>query len=138
MTEITHRVKVFVFQFTEEIPHYLMLRAKPRQENFWGPVMGTIRPWEDLDRAILREVREETGLDRPEEVVDLEIRDVWTMGEEHLVDWMYGFRVRPAQLTLGDGVSEFQWVPFPRCYESLETETNRKGLIRLHTMLDAG
>ena len=135
---ITHRIRMFVFQFEEEVPHYLMVRPKPLQENFWGPLLGTIQPWENVDRAILREVREETGLERPEEVLDLELRDVWTMGEEHLVDWMYGIRIRHEDhATRPESFGETRWVPFPTCYDTLENEFNRRGLIRLHTMLES-
>lgn len=138
MKTILHRVKAFVFQFEEGVPQYLVVKSKPSQENFFGPVLGTIQPWENPLRALHREVREETGLDRHEEILDLEIRDVWSMGEEHLVDWMYGVRVPHLahDLRLGDTVSEYRWVPFSVCYETLHNETNRRGLIRLHTMLD--
>jgi hypothetical protein len=65
MSELIHRIKVFVFQQAGPEPHYLLLRSAQGIEGWGGPVHGTLGFGEKLETAIEREVLDDTGILQP-------------------------------------------------------------------------
>ena len=140
MIEIAHRVKVFVYRFAGGDVRYLLVRARPRAEGLWGPIVGPIRPSEDVPRAVRRRVREKIGVDRMEAVLDLHAVERTQVGGLDLVEWAYACRIPGVDeppLLLGPDLSEWCWEDFTRAYSRLEFEANRSAMLRLHTLLRA-
>lgn len=138
MTELLHRIKVFVFQQAGPEPAYLLLRAAQGMESFWGPVQGSIGFGEKLESAIQREVLDDTGLLQPLDLIDLGMPARWQLGVEDVIEWTFGFRTTPgAHPRLDPRFAEFRWARFSLAYPSLELETDRAAIMRLHTLLRA-
>lgn len=139
MTEVLHRVRVFVFQVSEEVPEYLLLRPAQGIEACWGPIHGSIGFGEQLESAIRREVRTDAGIDTPLDVIDLEMPSRWLVGDEQIIEWNFGVRTTPiaSDITLDDRWSDFRWAQFSNAYPSLELEYDRAAIMRLHTLLNA-
>lgn len=138
MTELVHRIKVFVFRYRGTQPDYLLLRgAVP--ESFWGPIQGPIGFGEKLETAIRREVMDDIGISRPLGVVDLQMPGRWVLGDEEVIEWTYGFRTLPERpdLQLSPRWSAYRWSLFNEAYPSLELEPDRAAILRLHAMLKA-
>lgn len=140
MTEIFHRVRVFVYRYSEGTPQYLLLRAPMGIESFWTPLHAALGFGEQLEGAIGRGVVEDTGLGLPSELIDLEMTNHTLLGDEDIVEWNYG--IQPSGPT--DEVhlresrwSEFRWEGFSDAYPKLELEMDRAAILRLHTMLHA-
>jgi hypothetical protein len=135
--ELCHRVRVFVYRYSEGSPDYLLLRAA-RMESFWTPIHGPIGFGERFDSAIRREVMDDIGLARPSRLIDLEMPTRWQLGDEQTIEWVFGYHAQPA---LGDlrvdleRWSDFRWVQFTEAYPSLELEYDRAAIMRLHTLL---
>ena len=87
MSELIHRIKVFVFQQAGPEPHYLLLRSAQGIEGLWGPVQGTIGFGEKLENAIQREVLDDTGILQPADVIDLGMPARWCFGDEDVIEW---------------------------------------------------
>ena len=141
MIEVAHGVKVFVFRFAGSDIRYLLVRARPRAEALWGPLVGPIRPSEDPERAVRRSVREEIGVDRGDSLLDLRAVERTRLGDLDLIEWAYGYRLPGSDepsLELGPDVSEFLWEDFTRAYRRLELEANRRAVLRLHMFLRRG
>jgi ADP-ribose pyrophosphatase YjhB (NUDIX family) len=141
MIEIAHRVKVFVYRFAGRDVRYLLVRARPRAEALWGPIVGPIRPSEDVVRAVRRRVREEIGVDRMQTLLDLRAVERTHVGGLDLIEWAYACQIPGADeppLLLGPDLSEWCWEDFQRAYQRLEFEANRQAMLRLHTLLNAG
>ena len=139
MTDLVHRIKVFVFRFRGTQPDYLLLRAA-HTESFWGPLQGPIGFGEKLDTAIRREVLDDIGISRPMGVVDLQMPGRWVLGDEEVIEWTYGFRTPPESLDvmqLSPRFSAHRWASFTDAYPSLELEPDRAALLRLHSLLKA-
>ncbi|MCC7014337.1 MAG: NUDIX domain-containing protein [Planctomycetes bacterium] len=137
MTELVHRIKVFVFRFRGAQPDYLLLRgAVP--ESFWGPIQGPIGFGEKLETAIRREVMDDIGISRPVDLLDLHQPGRWLVGDEEVIEWTFGFRAQPDQpsLQLSPRWSAFRWALFSDAYPSLELEPDRAAILRLHTLLN--
>ena len=139
MVELLHRVKIFVFQQAGPEPQYLLLKPAQGVEGFWGPVQGPIGFGEKLENAIHREVLDDTGLVKSLDLIDLGMPARWTLGDEDIVEWTYGFKTLAGtkQLRLDPRWAEFRWLPFPEAYPSLELDADRAAIMRLHTLLRA-
>lgn len=134
-----HRVKIFVFQQAGPEPAYLLLRGAQGCESFWGPVQGSLGFGEKLETAIRREVLDDTGILQPLDVIDLGMPARWTLGDEDVIEWTYGFKALAgtSQLRLDPRWAEFRWAQFSQAYPSLELDVDRAAIMRLHTLLRA-
>ncbi|MAF64928.1 MAG: hypothetical protein CMJ84_04620 [Planctomycetes bacterium] len=139
MNELSHRIKVFVFRMREARPDYLLLRGAQGLESFWGPVHGPVGFGEQLESAIQREVKDDVGIARPLDVIDLRMPARWVVGDEEIIEWAYGFRALDAgeQLELDGRWSAFRWAGFSEAYPALELENDRAAIARLHSLLGA-
>lgn len=138
MLALNHRVKVFVYRYSEQELQYLMLKHFPAHDNFWGPVCGPIQPWENPEKAVLREVREETGFLEPKSLLDLKSPDRLHLGETDWIEWVYGYQVRSEEdreIKLAPSLEGFRWNLFDEAYQSMEVEENRKAMLKLHMLL---
>lgn len=139
MYPLSHRVKIFVCRRNGPGPEYLLLRGDQGIESFWGPVHGEIGLGEKLESAIRREVLDDTGLDRPLELIDLGMPRRWVLGDEEVIEWHYGFRTLSGddEVQLATGWSAFRWAEFHDAYPRLELDQDRAAITRLHTILAA-
>lgn len=137
MTELLHRIKIFVYRLQGASPDYLLLRGGGH-ESFWGPIQGPIGFGEKLESAIRREVMDKVGVARPMDLIDLQMPSRWLVGDEEIVEWAFGFRTpieHPGPLP--DGAPQFRWADFSLAYPALELEGDRAAIMRLHTLLHA-
>jgi len=134
-----HRVKIFVFQQAGPEPAYLLLRGAQGLESFWGPVHGSLGFGEKLETAIRREVLDDTGILQPLDVIDLGMPARWTLGDEDVIEWTYGFKALAgtSKVRLDPRWAEFRWAQFSQAYPSLELDVDRAAIMRLHTLLRA-
>ncbi len=139
MSDLVHRIRVFVYRFVERHPHYLLLRGTQGIESFWTPIHGPIGFSEKLETAIRREVMDDIGIGRPNQLIDLEMPSRWLLGDEEIIEWNFGFQTQADEqlLRLDPRWSEFRWSAFTEAYPSLELEHDRAAIMRLHTLLHA-
>lgn len=139
MSELLHRVKVFVFQRHAVEPAYLLLKPAQGLEACWGPLQGSLGFGEKLDHAIRREVLDDIGLVQPIDVIDLGAPARWNLGDEDVIEWCFGFQAPTGDhpIKLDRRWSDFRWAGFHAAYPSLELDTDRAAILRLHTMLRA-
>jgi len=139
MSELLHRIKVFVFRHQGAEPHYLFLRGAQGIESFWGPVQGPIGFDEKIEMAVRREVLVDTGIASPLDVIDLAMPQVTLVGDEEVVEWSYGLKSPPLPqpLRLDPRWADFRWAPFSEGYPLLEFETDRAAFLRLHALIRA-
>ena len=138
MSELSHRVRVFVYRYDGGRPEYLLLRSAQGIEGFWTPIHGPIGFGEQVESAIRREVHDDIGLGRHTELIDLEMTSRWLLGDEEVIEWNFGFLPASPGHSLRidtERWSEFRWAPFPEAYPSLELENDRAAILRLHTRL---
>jgi hypothetical protein len=139
MSELLHRIKVFVFRYHGVEPHYLLLRGAQGIESFWGPVQGSLGFGENLENAVRREVQDDTGILTPLDLIDLRMPQVTLVGDEEVVEWTYGLKTPPTvdRLKLDPRWADFRWTPFSQGYPLLEFETDRAAFLRLHALIRA-
>jgi hypothetical protein len=138
MTDLVHRIKVFVFRYRGTHPDYLLLRPSA-PESLWGPIQGPIGFGEKLETAIKREVMDDIGISRPATLIDLQMPGRWLLGDEEVIEWTFGFRTMPEEprLSLSQRWSSFRWSSFQEAYPTLELDNDRAAILRLHALLKA-
>lgn len=138
MTELLHRIKIFVYRLQGTKPDYLLLRGGGH-ESFWGPIQGPLGFGEKLESAIRREVMDDIGIRRPMDLIDLQMPARWLLGDEEVIEWSFGFRtpLETLELQLAPRWADFRWADFSQAYPSLELEPDRAAIMRLHTLLHA-
>ena len=139
MTDLHHRVRVFVFSFRDRRPDYLLLRRSLSPESFWTPLHGPIGFGEKLETAVQREVVEDVGIGRVGEVIDLQIQTNHLLGDEQTIEWTYAVRAVDAarELVLDQTWAAYRWEAMEEAFPALEFEADRAALVRLHTLLAA-
>lgn len=142
MFALEHRVRVFVFQFRDREIEYLLLRLKPKQEWPLGPVVGPVGVDEGINDAIVREVREDTGLRTPHHIIDLSEPSKELFGDVGLVEWPFAYQAgAPGQpspgIVPGPRVGEFRWMTFEQAFRQVGNSMDREALVRLRLDLNA-
>ena len=143
MFALEHRVRVFVFQVLEQETLYLLVRPKPAAEWPLGPVVGPLGLDEHLRDAVVRGVKEETGIARPLHIIDLSQPRKELFGDIGLVEWSFAYQAgtpdRPIlDITPGPDIDEIAWMGFEEAFERIETSQDRENLVRLRWHLEAG
>jgi 8-oxo-dGTP pyrophosphatase MutT (NUDIX family) len=135
MFVLQHRVRVFVFEYDGPDVRYLLLRHRPAAEWPLGPVIGSVGLDEHLQDAALREVTEETGLTRPQQLIELADPAKDLFGDVGLVEWPFAYQAgspeRRVSIRPGPTVGEFVWMRFDEAFRSVEARRDRNALIRL-------
>jgi ADP-ribose pyrophosphatase YjhB (NUDIX family) len=137
MVEVVHRVRLFVYSFVDSHPDYLLLRRDQGVEAIWTPLQGRIQFDEKFEGAVLREFRREIGLERPEEIIDLQMPTQFDLGDERVIEWNYACRATPGDppVALHSDWADCRWSVFQEAFPALEFEQDRAAIIRLHTLL---
>ena len=139
---IDHQVRVFVFQVLDRGAEFLLLRQRPAAEWPPGPVVGTIRPEERLQDAVVREVEWETGITRPVHIMDLQIPGKELFGDIGLVEWPFAYQAGApsspvTKVCPGPTIEEFAWMNFAQAFEQVGNERDREALVRLQVSLQS-
>ncbi len=139
MVELLHRIKVFVYRLTAEEPDYLILKPDQGIEALWGPIQGELDFGEKLEQAIRRKVLDDTGMNPPGQLVDLEMPNRWSLGDEEIVEWTFGYHslthLDPDRLSRN--WSAHRWMEFAAAYPVLGFDDDRAAITRLHAFLNA-
>jgi hypothetical protein len=140
MLNLQHCVRVFVFQYLDEEVRYLLLRQKPMEEWPLGPVIGKVGVADHLQDAILRQVTVETGIRRPQHIIDLAQPDKELFGDMGLVQWPFAYQAgipgQPSpEVIPGPNIGEFAWMGFEQAFQSVEIPVDRKALVKLQLNL---
>ena len=140
MSEPTHQVNVFVFRRRDQGLHYLILRHEPEHEGFWSPLRAPIQPGDTLELAARREAGKALAPPSPEELIDLNHHERFTIGDFDCVEWSVGFGIgeRPAEVHLPADYREFLWAPIEQAFPLVEEEASRRAMMKLHFRLAAG
>ncbi len=136
MIHLKHHVKVFVYQHAGRETRYLMLKRLPEHEGLWGPMSGPIQPWENPEKAVLRQVKEYTGLQEPIHLLDLKFPDHFKIGDLEWIEWIFGYQVNEFERKFIHPHPQyfhgFRWEDFESAYQVMEADENRKAMFRLH------
>jgi 8-oxo-dGTP pyrophosphatase MutT (NUDIX family) len=127
-----------VLRWIDGQPSVLLIRDPYRN---WGLPKGHLEEGEDALQAALREVSEETGLDRLEvgpEVTTINwfFRRRGTLVHKYCTFFLMRSTEGMATPEVGEGITECVWLPFPQAMERLTYENARQTLRLVQQLLD--
>jgi 8-oxo-dGTP pyrophosphatase MutT (NUDIX family) len=115
---------------------YLLLKRTPRQGGFWQPLTGGVEDNETMEEALLREVREETGIRAVLRVIpSLQSRRFFA--PRAVYEHAFGIEVRPGTKVKLDGTehSDARWCTYEEAIRLLVFPGNKAALERLDSIL---
>lgn len=139
MSELLHRIKVFLFRFDAGEPRYLQLKPDQGFEGLWGPVQGELDFGDQLEGAIKKRIIQDVGVLQPGPTLDLDLTSRWTIGDEDVIEWNYGVQLRGDldPTVLEQHWAAHRWAGFSVAYPTMGLEFDRAAIMRLHTLLRA-
>ncbi|HPF14033.1 MAG: hypothetical protein H6830_09095 [Planctomycetes bacterium] len=139
MTDLLHRIKVFLYRQANPAPEYLLLKPFHGMEALWGPLQSELGFGEKLEPAIRHHVRADLGLVAPGQLIDLKAPSIWTLGDEDVIEWNYGYECtdRLDRDLISRNWSDYRWEDFTVAYPALGLEFDRQAILRLHSNLSA-
>ena len=139
MSELSHRIKIFLYRLTGAEPHYLLLKPDQGIEALWGPLQGSLGFGDKLESAVRRRVIDRTGFANPGQLIDLDMTERVSFGEEEIVQWIYGCQAvgEPDAARMEELWAAYRWLDFGEAYPSLGFEADRAAILRLHARLAA-
>jgi dATP pyrophosphohydrolase len=139
-------VLVVVYSHSGEV---LMLRRK-WPADFWQSVTGSLQWGETAQQAARRELKEETGLDAGDALVDAGISNRFPILSEWRTRYAPEVRFntehvfylelpRPSEILLNpDEHSEYCWLAWKRAAERASSYTNRDAILAIYPSQDIG
>jgi len=122
------------YLFADPPLEFLLFRRYPARGAIWVPISGKVEPSDpDLVAALRRELREETGLTRPESIDSLDWQ-VKFRAENGEVWRLHAYSVRVPRTfrpTLSPEHEAFEWVSADEAVRRLHFDDNRAAVRRL-------
>ncbi|WIV12729.1 NUDIX domain-containing protein [Proteiniborus sp. MB09-C3] len=135
------RINVQAFIFTRK-PDFkvLILKRIPKRSGYWQPVCGGIEDGEQETQAVKREIFEETGLEKIENIIDLKYSFVYEETKNgklmSMKDICYAVEVNSVvDVKLSDEHEKFIWCSELEAKQYLTWEHNLIALRKLMEMI---
>lgn len=129
--ELPVKMEVFVYDASEEIPKFLLVKRCPEDGGFWQPITGTMEFDESLKDCIVRELEEETGIKNIREISPEVYRFSWPKKDYTVVEVVYAVDTPEKNVTLSHEHVDFKWCTPEEALVTLEKESNKKALLQL-------
>lgn len=129
-------IMVWLYQWANAEPLYLLLKRNPSLGGYWQPVTGYIEPPENNRTAALRELLEETGIEKYEQVFDPEHYYFFDMNGQKCAMSVLAVEVKnPPAVRLSEEHTAFQWLSYADARRQLYWPNNKQALDILHVKL---
>ena len=133
-----NKVQVIIFRKNKGSIEFLLLRRIPERGGFWQPVTGGIEKDEDKKEAVIRELREETGI---KDFIRI-IENVYHLKLEGdgADEYVFGVEISPnTNISLKKNIylehDKYEWYKFEKALSLLKWPGNKEGLRRLNKIL---
>jgi 8-oxo-dGTP pyrophosphatase MutT (NUDIX family) len=130
------QVEAIIFRRNGNVIEYLLLKRLPERNGFWQPVTGGVEEGETQDKALQREITEETGVSN---IVALIIGLYYfEFSDPNLnQEYVYGVEVSSSEEIVLDPKehTEYRWCSFQEALQLLHWKENKEALRKLNTTL---
>lgn len=133
-----NQVEAIVFQKSNSSEYlYLMLLRSPERGGFWQPVTGNVEVGESFENAVLREVDEELGINKPTQLIDTKYSYEFFDNNMDQFERIFGVEIQTGQeVVLSSEHTEYHWATKDEAINKyLKYPGNKEGLRRLHKIL---
>jgi len=128
--ELPIKIELIVFAKHSNKIDYLVLKRTEKEGGFWQPVTGTLEMDESIKKCLLRELKEETGINSIIKVTDEVYRFSWEKSNYTVVELVYGVEVALKKIKLNpEEHNEYKWCCFEEAVGLLGRENNKKAYL---------
>ena len=129
VAELPLKIEAIIYTIKDGSIEYLLIKRTPEDGGFWQPVTGTVHDGERLVDCLTREIQEETGITKIDNVSDCLYRFDWQRKSgERLLEFVYAVKV-PADskiILAPDEHEDYKWCSFNEALDTLCTDNNKK------------
>ncbi len=140
------QVQIIVFRKVNNSYEFLLLKRIPEKGGFWQAITGGLEDGESIERAIMREIKEEsqiTEIKRLIKKVDFHQFESQTHKEPKgiwLSEFVFGAEVdKNTEVNISNNIykehTEFKWCTFEEALELLKWDSNKESLEKLNNIL---
>ena len=140
MSGKTIQIEAIVFRKIRGKYEYLLLKRIESRGGFWQPVTGGLEKGEKVAEAVLREVKEETGITRIQKVIE-NVYEFILEESPDVTEFVFGLEVGPdEEIRLDKNIYEehedYKWCSYSEAMKLLKWPGNKKGLANLDRILE--
>lgn len=129
MAELPIKMQGILYAVTDGAIEYLLIKRTPEDGDFWQPVTGTVDDGEKLVDCLIREVQEETGITKLEDVSECLYKFDWRRSSgECILEFVHAIRIsRDSKVVLSPTEHEdFKWCSYDEAQQTLSKDNNKK------------
>lgn len=139
-----NQIGCFIFRKNSGFYEFLILKRVPEKGGFWQGITGMVEN-ETLKQAVLREAKEEIGLESSEVIQLIEGVNIFKYKNQKsgliVTEHVFGLEVKPDQKILLDKNiypehDEFKWVPLEEALKLLHFESSKESITKLSQILN--
>lgn len=139
MGRLPIQVEVIIFRVMNDSYEYLLLKRIAAKGGFWQPVTGGLEEGEELRDAVIREVKEETGIIQFKRIINNVYQ--FNFGDDiERKEYVFGLEVSSDELVALDKNvyvehDEIKWCSFDEAMLLLKWSGNKEGLRKLNGII---
>ncbi|MCD1295809.1 NUDIX pyrophosphatase [Methanocella sp. CWC-04] len=129
------QVEVWTYAREKEKLLYLILLRVPGLGGFWQPITGGIERGESPEEAALRELSEETGIDKPKKFFNLQSPYCFIWKNKRYIENVFAVEAPSTDISLSPEHSAYVWAEVDNAASMLRWDSNRMMLYQLNDIL---
>lgn len=133
------KFELFMYTLIDTFPYFLILKRSLADGGFWQPITGTLEAFESFPDCVVREVREETGINLDRSSLSSLIHEfTWNNGSKLIYEYAYYAKLdNIPTVTLSLEHTDFKWIPYQEVRKMLEKESNVTVLDKIYSSINS-
>lgn len=138
--ELPIKVQGVMYSKNNEKLEYLIIKRSLDDGGFWQGVTGTLEEGETLVNCLIREIREEIGIENIKNISEIKQTIQWAKKTGFVItEYVFAVELdKNSKIILSEEHDDYKWCSFEDAYEILEKENNKNTLKVLNEELTDG
>jgi len=132
------QVEIIIFRLIKGSYEYLLLKRIEARGGFWQPVTGGLEEGENINDAVIRELKEETGITKIKRIID-KVYEFTLKDKLPIKEYVFGVEIKNTPIKLDKNIydehEDYKWCSYSEAMKLLKWPGNKKGLTKLYKIL---
>lgn len=138
--ELPIKVQGVIYAEENKKRDYLIIKRCEKDGGFWQGVTGTVEEGEFLAECLIREIKEELGVEKEDIAKISQILQTIQWKKQNgfvITEYVYAVQInRRQKIQLSDEHVEYKWCDFNEAYDALGKENNKNTLKLVNTNVE--